>query len=144
MRRLLAPMLMTSREKRAMLDGTNLFFGALLGANLGTVDQLPPGQYAILIILLAFTVMVLRNFSMSERRGQAVGLLVSYVVLVPLVLYSPRPSVRALEASDRDNLAITLAAWVGVTLLAELLPTREVEAAADDAGRGAPEAAAAE
>ena len=61
-------------EKVGSVDGLNLFFGALLGANLGTMQSLPLLQYGKLVILLAGTVIVLRMISTSERRAKVLAL----------------------------------------------------------------------
>ena len=54
----------TGREKEALVQGTNLFFGALLGVNLGTANDLPLSVYALLVLLLAGTVGTLTIFSL--------------------------------------------------------------------------------
>lgn len=131
MRRLMSSMSMqTPREKRGMLDGINLFFGALLGANLGTTQGMPLRDYAELILLLAFTVMTLRIFSTSERRGYAWSLLGMYAAITPLSLYAPKPVIQGLDAATRDHLAVTMAIWVAAVIVAEIFPTRP--AAKDD------------
>jgi hypothetical protein len=78
----------THRERRGGIDGLNLFFGALLGANLGTLEQLPLTDYVKLIVLLAFTVVGLRMISTSERRLYALLTLGIYVILVGFVLFA--------------------------------------------------------
>lgn len=51
-------------ETRAgAIDGLNLFFGALLGANLGTLDHIRLVEYVQLIVLLAGTVVTVRMVS---------------------------------------------------------------------------------
>jgi hypothetical protein len=115
----------TPREKTATVDGINLFFGALLGANLGSADVLGLYDYARLIFILAATVMTLRIFSTSERRGYAYGLLGGYVFLVALFLYLLRRDPAGMSPADVDRLAVTLAFWLGAVLFAELYPTRD-------------------
>lgn len=112
----------TPREKVATVDGIGLFFGALLGANMGTLEGLDLHDYAILIIVLAATVMTLRVFSMSERRGYAYALLGLYVVIVGLFLFVPGPRPAGLAADDAARLAITLAVWLGAVLSVEFYP----------------------
>ena len=132
MRRLLRPFTrQTPGEKLGMVDGTNLFFGALLGANLGTLEALPLLDYAVLIVILAGTVVTLRQFSTSERRLYAYGLLGTYVVLIAYFLYGPGDVLDTLPARDRDRLAVTLGVWLGAILLAESVPTRPARAPVD-------------
>ena len=76
----------TRREKAGTIDGINLFFGALLGANLGVADRLPALSYAQLMALLAGLVVTIRVVSVSERRVYAFGTLAAYVALMMVVL----------------------------------------------------------
>jgi hypothetical protein len=113
----------TPREKTATVDGINLFFGALLGANLGTLDGLALYDYGKVIFILAGTVMTLRVFSTSERRFYAFGLLGFYVVVVALFLYLLRQDPAGISPADVDRLAVTLTVWLGTVLLVEIYPT---------------------
>lgn len=132
MRRFLRPLSsQTPGEKQGLVDGTNLFFGALIGANLGTIDTLPLSEYAFLIVVLAGTVVTLRQFSMSERRRYAYGLLAFYAVFVAWILFVDTEVLETLPDDVRDRLAVTLAIWAGAVVTAELMPTRPVE---DQAG----------
>lgn len=113
----------TPREKAATVDGINLFFGALLGANLGTIDGLGLLDYAEVIFVLAGTVMTLRIFSTSERRGYAFGLLALYVVAVACFLFLLKRNPVGISPADVDRLAVTLTVWLGAVLLVEIHPT---------------------
>ena len=115
----------TPQEKQGTLDGMNLFFGALLGANLGTVGELPLVRYLMLIALLAGTVMTLRVFSTSERRHYALGLLALYAAIMILYLYGGFFTEHGLSFTDRDRLAVTLGVWLAAVLLVELYPLIE-------------------
>ena len=115
----------TNRERQGAMDGLGLFFGALLGANLGTVDQLPPMDYIQLITLLAGTVMVLRVLSTSERRGYALAAVILYVVLMGMFLGVPAMRPDGLSAAAAARLGATLAIWVLLVLFLEYWPTRD-------------------
>ena len=58
----------TSGGKTGAIDGLNLFFGALLGANLGSIQGMSLPYYVELIFLLAAVVMTVRMLSTSPRR----------------------------------------------------------------------------
>src|SRR5687768_4800048 len=59
------------RERRTgAIDGLNLFFGALLGANLGTLGGLKLVNYMQMIAILAAMVIALRVLSASAKRGR--------------------------------------------------------------------------
>ena len=113
----------TQEERRGAIDGVSLFFGALLGANLGTVEQLPLHDYVQLIVLLAGTVMVLRTVSTSERRGYALLTLALYVVVVGAYLGLPSMRPEGLSDAATARLAATLAIWMIAVLMLEFWPT---------------------
>lgn len=115
----------TQRERRGGVDGINLFFGALLGANLGTLEQLPLSDYVKLIALLAFTVVGLRMVSTSERRIYALLTLGIYVVLVGLILFLPMLRPKGLPEPAVTRLGATLAVWVCAVLLLEFWPVKK-------------------
>jgi len=115
----------TQGEKLGSIDGLNLFFGALLGANLGTMQSLPTGEYVKLIVLLAGTVIVVRMISTSERRAKVFALIAVYVVLVSANFFLPAFKPKGMSDSDIDKLAATLAIWLIFILIAEFAPMRE-------------------
>lgn len=115
----------TPGEKAGSIDGLNLFFGALLGANLGTMQSLPLKEYLQFVILLAGTVMVLRMISTSDRRMKVFSILAIYVVLVGGMLFVPSLKPRGLPPEDLHKLIATLATWLACVLLVEFSPSRE-------------------
>ena len=115
----------TRREKAGTIDGIGLFFGALLGANLGTLGALPLYEYVKLILLLAGMVVAIRMVSTSERRLYALGTLALYVGLVAAMLFLPGLKPEGLSEADLNRLVATLAVWLGATLLVEFYPTRD-------------------
>jgi hypothetical protein len=121
-RRWMGLMSQTPREKIATVDGIGLFFGALLGANLGTLEGLSLYDYGVVIFVLACTVIALRMFSMSERRGYAYGMLAAYVGVIAFLLYYQRPA--GLAADDAARLMVTLGVWLAAVVFVELHPTR--------------------
>lgn len=121
----------TKREKIGTIDGINLFFGALLGANLGTLDTLPLDEYVKLVALLVGLVMTIRLVSVSERRWYALGTLALYLLLLAGVLFLPFLKPEGLATNDLHRLAATLGIWVVTTMVVEFYPTGE---ASDQAG----------
>jgi hypothetical protein len=115
----------TKREQLGTIDGINLFFGALLGANLGTLDALPLFEYVKLILLLVGLVVTIRMVSTSERRWYALLTLAVYVILVAGVLFLPGLQPEGMSEPDLHRLVATLAIWLGVTMLVEFYPTVE-------------------
>jgi len=113
----------TPGGKTGAIDGLNLFFGALLGANLGTMQALDLPQYIELVVLLAGTVMVLRMLSTSERRTYMLVLVGIYVAIIGAFLVFLPP--KGLPAADLHRLTVTLAIWVACILGAELSPVHD-------------------
>ena len=134
----------TQREKLGTIDGINLFFGALLGANLGTLGTVPLDDYVKLVLLLVGLVVTIRIVSVSERRGYAYGLLVFYLGLAAAFFFVPAFQPEGLAEADLNRVVATLAVWVTVTTVVELYPTADSlpakPAVDDDAaiGRDAP------
>ena len=125
----------TKAERLGSVDGFNLFFGALLGANLGTLGTVPLKDYVLLIILLAGTVAVLRMISTSERRLYALGTLALYIGLLAMVFTNDRMTPKGLSEGDLNRLAATLAVWIVAVLAIEFAPTHVEEEAAPKAAQ---------
>jgi hypothetical protein len=115
----------TEGGKAGMIDGLNLFFGALLGANLGTLDRLPIFQYAKLILLLAGTVMAVRMVSTSEQRGRMLAVLLVYAALLAGLVFVPDMQPKGMSLDDLHRLGATLGIWIGFVILAEFSPVRK-------------------
>lgn len=114
----------TNNERTGTVDGLNLFFGALLGANLGTLDGLDMDDYLKFIVLLAGTVMALRMISTSERRAYAIATVGLYATLIMAVLFLPSLQPQGLNEKDLLRLLATLGIWLGSVLLIELWPVK--------------------
>jgi hypothetical protein len=115
----------TAGGKAGSIDGLNLFFGALLGANLGTIQGMALFDYFKVIVLLAGTVMVIRMVSTSERRVYMLVNVVLYVVLIGGFLLVPMFQPKGVATVDLQRIAITLGVWVTLVLASELMPMRE-------------------
>jgi len=119
----------TAGGKVGAIDGLNLFFGALLGANLGSIGHMGLFDYGQLIVLLAGTVMVLRMLSTSERRTYMLITLGFYVAIIAAILLVPALQPKGMPIGDLHRLVVTLGIWVLFVLAAELTPVRRDEAA---------------
>ena len=121
-----------ARGKVGAIDGLNLFFGALLGANLGTLDRLRLVDYVQLAILLAGTVMAVRMVSTSEQRGLMLGVLSVYALLLVCLVLIPGAKPDAMALDDLHRLVATLAVWVIFILGIELSPLHQAPAPPPD------------
>jgi hypothetical protein len=115
-------LLLTGREKAGTIDGLNLFFGALLGANLGTLNSLTLRQYIYFILVLAGTVMALRMISTSERRGFAILFVAAYAILIAAMWLVPGLQPKGMPEADLHRTLATLAIWIGAVVLQEVVP----------------------
>lgn len=115
----------TAGGKAGAVDGLNLFFGALLGANLGTLDRLRLVEYVWLATLLAGTVMTVRMVSTSERRPFMLAVLGIYGALLGALVLLPDWKPKNMAVDDLHRLVATLAVWVIFVLGIELSPIRE-------------------
>jgi uncharacterized membrane protein YqjE len=116
----------TEGGKTGAIDGLNLFFGALLGANLGTLGKMPLPEYVKLVVLLAGTVMALRMISTSERRLYMLLVIGVYALLMVGLVTVPALRPKGVAIDDLYRLVATLAVWVVFVLASELSPVRKV------------------
>ena len=112
------------RERRTgAIDGLNLFFGALLGANLGTLGGLKLVNYMQMIAILAAMVIALRVLSASAKRGRIVLLLLGYAAGLVVLLITPALHPEGLRPQDLKRLIATMGIWIALALVIELAPT---------------------
>ena len=121
MRRLFFP---AKGRTEGATDGLNLFFGALLGANLGTITGLKLVTYVQLIVLLVSTVMALRIFAMSEKRSFAGLMLGLYVIALFALARTPGLQPAGLATADLHRLVATLIIWIVMVVLLEIFSSR--------------------
>ena len=115
----------TAGGKAGAMDGLNLFFGALLGANLGSLQGMPLLYYVELIFLLAAVVMTVRMLSTSPRRGYMLACIGLYVVIgAAFLLWKPFQP-KGVAPNDLQRIATTLGIWVLLILATELSPVRD-------------------
>jgi len=118
------PRAATRARKTGAIDGLNLFFGALLGANLGTLQGLRLVHYMMMIAVLAGMVMTLRMVSSGDARGRVLMLLAFYgLLLAGIVTTEMRPA--ALSPEDLHRLVATMGVWIVLGLVIELSPTSD-------------------
>ena len=127
MRKLFGP---AKGRKEGAMDGLNLFFGALLGANLGTITGLKLVTYVQLIVLLVSTVMALRIFSLSEKHLFGGAMLGAYVAALVALASVPGLQPRGLPTADLNRLVATLIIWIVMVVLLEIFSRRNAEDAA--------------
>lgn len=115
-------------EKRAAVNGTNLFFGALIGANLGMLEQLALRDYVLLICIIAIIVLYIQMAPVARKRMPLLLSLAAMVGGLYLLLMTPTG---ALLFGDRPrpsaHLFVTIALWLTSVAAVELRPVDESE-----------------
>jgi hypothetical protein len=119
MRRLLGQ---TRAERSAYRNGLTLFFGALLGANLGSLEGLDLKSYVSIVALLAGVVMAFQLIGRARSRAYALVNLGIYAALLGYAILNRDNIVTGLPPGDLDRLLATLVVWLGGLMLVELPP----------------------
>lgn len=111
-------------EKRAALNAVSLFFGALLGANLGTIEQLALRDYALIVAVISLIVLYIHLAPVARKRWSNLAyLLVLIGGLYILLMHAsgtaffdgPRPS---------PHIFVTICFWVASLVVVELRPVQ--------------------
>jgi drug/metabolite transporter (DMT)-like permease len=121
----------TAKERAAGIDGIGLFFGALLGANLGSLSEMSVNDYAVIVMLLAGAVVTIQTVVRSERRLYAAMVLALYVLIFASILLLPTLRPEGVPTVDLHKLLITLAIWIGLVVFFEYWPVSEPAKGAD-------------
>ncbi len=118
----------TRTEKRAAVNGLNLFFGALIGANLGTLENLALPDYTIIVIMVCLTVLYIQLAPVARQRWLYVVILAFYVGILYLLLMSPG-GFHPFEDRPRPqpHLFVTICLWLASVAYIELRPMAKPE-----------------
>lgn len=112
----------TEGEKQAAINGTSLFFGALIGANLGTSSSMTLRDYALVIALICLIVLYIHLAPVARQRWSSLAHLVALVFgLYGMLIHEagrsvfegPRPSA---------HIFVTVCFWLASIAFIELRP----------------------
>lgn len=117
----------TRAEKRANIAGLNLFFGALLGANLGTATDLPPREYLSLILQLVAAVVAVQIVSASTRRAYMVSTIAVVGAVLAFSYFDPRFQPDGMSARQYGNVLLTLGIWLVMVVGIEVTPLTKTQ-----------------
>lgn len=123
----------TQAEKQSYVNGLALFFGALLGANMGVLTDLPPSEYLKVILLLVGVVLWLQMLSAARSRRSSLRMLAALALPVGLLVLFPELRPQGLSARQSTNMVATLVVWLVCIGLIELTPLVPDAAAAPPA-----------
>jgi len=121
-RRLLGLDAQTVAEKRAALNGVSLFFGALIGANLGMTTGMPLRDYALIVAVVCTLILYLYIAPVARRRLSAVAILSALLGGLYLLLIHDIGAVAFDGARPTPHIFVTICFWVASTLVIELRP----------------------
>ena len=111
----------TESERRSTLAGVNLFFGALLGAHLGTMGHVPIDDYIFLIIMLAGAVTGIFLVASSTRKRVVWLTVLIYVAAFAAILLIPRLQPPNME-DEMQRIIAMLVIWLGMMVLIRVMP----------------------
>lgn len=124
-RRLLGLDAQTLAEKRAALNGVSLFFGALIGANLGMTTGMPLRDYALIVAVVCTLILYLYIAPVARRRLSAVAILLALLGGLYLLLIHDLGAAAFDGARPSPHIFVTICFWVASTLVVELRPIEE-------------------
>lgn len=112
----------TARERGSYRDTVNLFFGALIGANLGTLGELAVGDYVRVIAVLLGVIMAVQAASAARSRAYWAGTLVAFGGLAVIAFWTDALQPAGLSRNDFTKILATVGMWIVATLAIELTP----------------------
>ena len=118
----------TRAEKRASINGLNLFFGALIGANLGSLEDLALRDYTVIVTMVCITVLYIQLAPVARQRWLYVAILATYVVVLYLLLIGPA-GLQLFKDRPRPHphLFVTICLWLLSVAYVELRPMAKTE-----------------
>lgn len=113
-------LLPTAPELTGFRSGTNLFFGALIGANLGTISDVPLIEYVFIITFLSLTAIILQ---IVVATGNILYALTQCIVVILLTLYAfyYEKLFSSLSTDEANQIIATIIVWVAMTTLTKII-----------------------
>lgn len=110
-------------EKRAMVNGVNLFFGALIGANLGTLDGMSVYDYTLVAAIVCLIVMYIQVAPVARKRWSYLVTLLALTGLLYVLLIDPfGDDVFSGRSRPSPHLFVTICLWLASVASIELRP----------------------
>lgn len=119
----------TLAEKRAAVNGTNLFFGALIGANLGSLERLVLEDYLLLVTMVALVVLYIQLAPVARKRWRRLAELLLVVGTLYVLLMTPfGERIFKSEPPPGPHLFYTVALWMLSIFSLEIRPIAKIPA----------------
>lgn len=118
----------TRAEKRAATNGLNLFFGALIGANLGSLEHLALRDYTLVISMVCVVVLYIQLAPVARYRLLYTAFLASYVAVLYVLLLAPA-GLHPFQDRPRPqpHLFVTICMWLLSVAYIEFRPLAKDE-----------------
>lgn len=116
---------MTHAEYRANLSGLGIFFGAVLGFVMAGTETLGTREFAFTLFFTATVVISILYVSSSANRIFYTLLTAGLIAALPLVLDAVLPA----GAQIPPRLQPTLAVWLAIAVIIELMPREKIASA---------------
>ena len=118
----------TRAEKRAAINGLNLFFGALIGANLGSLENLALRDYTVVVTMVCLTVLYIQLAPVARQRWVYLAILATYVGVLYVLLLAPGGlNLFRDRPRPQPHLFVTICLWLLSVALVELRPLAKTE-----------------
>ena len=118
------------QEKGAAINGVNLFFGALIGANLGTLDAMTLYDYTLIAAIVCLIVLYIQVTPVARKRWTYLLSLLALIGLLYILLMDARGQELF---NDRPrptpHLFITICLWLASVASIELRPLAKLQVA---------------
>jgi hypothetical protein len=118
----------TRAEKRASVNGLSLFFGALIGANLGSLENLALRDYTLIASMVCVTVLYIQLAPIARQRWLYLSILLINVGVLYLLLIAPAGlHVFHDRVRPQPHLFVTICLWLFSVAYVELRPMAKTE-----------------
>jgi hypothetical protein len=119
----------TPAEKRAAAAAMNLFFGALIGANLGSLDAMSVRDYTLIAAIICMIVLYIQLAPVARKRWTYVAHLLALLVVLYFILFDPLGrDVFEDRPAPTPHLFVTICLWLVSVATVEFRPVTKLQA----------------
>jgi len=113
----------TVAEKRASVTGMNLFFGALIGANLGTLEAMSLPDYTLVAAIVCMIVLYIQLAPVARKRWTYLAYLAGLLALLYVILFDPLGrNIFQDRPEPTPHLFVTICLWLISVATVEFRP----------------------
>jgi 4-hydroxybenzoate polyprenyltransferase len=112
----------TASEKRAALNGVSLFFGALIGANLGATERMPLSDYVLLVAVICLIVLYIHLAPVARKRWRILAHLAVLLGGLYVLLIHDAGAAAFDGARPSPHIFATICSWLVSVAVVEFRP----------------------